>query len=87
MQSSYAELKQNLSDGITQVLLELTGNLMALRSQVLQQRLSTGDAASESLCMAPLRRSALGKAVHADVDGEVAELGILVLHCPLLEGV
>lgn len=60
---------------------------MALRSQVLEQLLSTGDAASETLCVAPLRCSALRKAIHADVDEKVAELGVLVLEGPLLKGV
>lgn len=61
--------------------------LMALRGQVLQQSLCTGDAASQPLCVAPLGGSPLGKAIHADVYNKVTELGILVLQCPGVQGV
>lgn len=71
----------------SQAILKLMSCLLALRSQVLQQSLSTGDAASQSLRVAPLRCSPLGKTVHADVHNEVAELGVFIFQCPLLKWV
>lgn len=59
----------------------------ALGSQILQQSFCTSDAAHEPLCVTPFAGWALRKAIHADVDHKIAQIGILLLQCPLLKWV
>lgn len=44
----------------------------ALSCQILQQRLCTGDAANQSLRVAPIAAPPLSEAIHADVNHKIA---------------